>query len=249
MALFQSFMPEGVNQKSQAFVLLIGKGSFLKMSTLMPMYARFTRSGFGGTNTHLKLQCSASTVASKLFCPCSSSESALSLLLSFVSFGSHVLKRLAAPACVLRPHGLTLLKTQALPRRGAAHSLLGKKLVERKAVHCAVPIEGDQFMAVCEHDVFADVSPAVVFNVAIAMQAARQFPLAPKQTKPPPSATPQSNGRIPMFQAEITARALKTPEPGAFPSVQVSHGCEDLQSLRESLIAGPPEDAKRTSKG
>ena len=111
----------------------------------------------------------------KLLCPCSSSESALSLLLSFVSFGSHVLKRLAAPACVLRPHGLTLLKTQALPRRGA-HSLLGKKLVERKAVHCAVPIEGDQFMAVCEHDVFADVSPAIVFNVENFMQAARQFP-------------------------------------------------------------------------
>ena len=183
MALFQSFMPESVNQKSQAFVLLIGKGSFLKMSTVMPMYARFTRLGFGGTNTHLNLQCWASTAASnsgqldrrlKLLCLCSSSASALSFS-GFAGVNSHVLKRLAAPACVLRPHGLTLLKTQALPRRGA-HSPLGKTLVERQAVHCAVPIEGDQFMAVCEHDVFADVSPAIVFNVESAMQAARQFP-------------------------------------------------------------------------
>ena len=42
MALFQSFMPEGVNQKSQAFVLLIDKGSFLKTSMVMPVSARFT---------------------------------------------------------------------------------------------------------------------------------------------------------------------------------------------------------------
>ena len=75
------------------------------------------------------------------------------------------------------PEERVMLERPALRfRRSASFRFLRKKLVERKAVHCAVPIEGDQFMAVCEHDVFADVSPAIVFNVESAMQAARQFP-------------------------------------------------------------------------
>ena len=75
------------------------------------------------------------------------------------------------------PEERVMLERPALRFRGSASfCFLRKKLVEGKAVHCAMPIERDQFMAVCERDVLADISPAVVFNVESAMQAARQFP-------------------------------------------------------------------------
>ena len=206
MGLSHIFLLGGVDSKSPAFRVLYGQVAFLKdlnMSSLViPKDASLTCFSMVDINAHLGFQFSASAASLKsvrlerlvnLLRACSSSMAGLSSS-PFISGNSHVLTRLAAPARVVRLEGLTLLKSQAFPRRGASYRLWRTKLVEGKFVHLAMPV--NRLKVVCEHHVLADVCPGVVY-VESATEATRQFPEATQLTKPHDHTKlqPKSNAR------------------------------------------------------